>query len=382
MYTIYLTTECNFQCSYCYEEYTKNISINKEKLKVIIDFILDCEEKKDTDTLAINFMGGEPLLKKDLIFQAINYIKDRCKKKVLYYMTTNGSLLDEKMIIWMKQHNFFLRISVDGNEETHRKNRLQKNGRNDYKKIMENLKCVKRNGLMYSIRMTVAKNTLDQIYNNVTYFYELGFDKISIVLDIDMQFGKIEQEVFRNQMEMIADYYLSKIECNPSFSIDMISGKLFGLLTESERCFTMCGAGISSFCIMPDGNIYPCAYVTNNELFKIGTIEKGINISQAYNIPKQLFKKDFRECMSCEAKNMCHSMKCGYLNYIKSGFINIPAEIICKQEKILYPILKEVLNRLIEKSSSTRKQVLGKQMELIEMDGNISEMGLKIKESL
>ena len=52
--------------------------------------------------------------------------------------------------------------------------------------------------------MTVANNTLDQIYDNVIYFQTLGFDKLSIVLDINMQFGKTEVDIFRKQMKKIA----------------------------------------------------------------------------------------------------------------------------------------------------------------------------------
>ena len=118
VYTIYLTTECNFQCTYCYEEYTKCLILDKEMLKDILDFIIDLESNKDSDAFAVNFMGGEPLLKKELIYQAVNYIKEKCKKKVLYYITTNGSLLNEEMISWMKENDFFVRISIDGNKET------------------------------------------------------------------------------------------------------------------------------------------------------------------------------------------------------------------------------------------------------------------------
>lgn len=46
VYTIYLTTECNFQCTYCYEEYTKCLILDKEMLKDILDFIIDLEQIK------------------------------------------------------------------------------------------------------------------------------------------------------------------------------------------------------------------------------------------------------------------------------------------------------------------------------------------------
>lgn len=247
---------------------------------------------------------------------------------------------------------------------------------------MENLKFIKKSGLKYTIRMTVANNTLDQIYDNVIYFQTLGFDKLSIVLDINMQFGKTEEDIFRKQMKKIASYYLNTVDDNPNLSIDLINGKMFGLLTESDKGFTMCGAGLTSFCIMPDGNIYPCAYVTNDEAFKIGNIKNGIDIELAQNLPRELFRKEFRDCLECTVKNMCHSMKCGYMNYIKSGFINVPAEIICRQEKLIYPILKDVLYELGKKNILIRQKILGKQVELIERDEKLGELGLKIKNLL
>ena len=152
VYTIYLTTECNFQCTYCYEEYTKCLILDKEMLKDILDFIIDLESNKDSDAFAVNFMGGEPLLKKELIYQAVNYIKEKCKKKVLYYITTNGSLLNEEMISWMKENDFFVRISIDGNKETHKKNRLQKDGNSAYATIMQNLKFIKNGMIWFSYR--------------------------------------------------------------------------------------------------------------------------------------------------------------------------------------------------------------------------------------
>ncbi len=203
-----------------------------------------------------------------------------------------------------------------------------------------------------------------------------------IVLDINMQFGKTEEDIFRKQMKKIASYYLNTVDDNPNLSIDLINGKMFGLLTESDKGFTMCGAGLTSFCIMPDGNIYPCAYVTNDEAFKIGNIKNGIDIELAQNLPRELFRKEFRDCLECTVKNMCHSMKCGYMNYIKSGFINVPAEIICRQEKLIYPILKDVLYELGKKNILIRQKILGKQVELIERDEKLGELGLKIKNLL
>ena len=210
------------------------------------------------------------------------------------------------------------------------------------------------------ISVTEQEPTLiaDTIYNNIALY------------------RKLDVKCIQRAVDCFGDSILKRD--NWDLQINEKSSNISG----GEKGFTMCGAGLTSFCIMPDGNIYPCAYVTNDEAFKIGNIKNGIDIELAQNLPRELFRKEFRDCLECTVKNMCHSMKCGYMNYIKSGFINVPAEIICRQEKLIYPILKDVLYELGKKNILIRQKILGKQVELIERDEKLGELGLKIKNLL
>lgn len=52
------------------------------------------------------------------------------------------------------------------------------------------------------------------------------------------------------------------------------------------------------------------------------------------------------------------------------------------EEKLIYPILKDVLYELGKKNILIRQKILGKQVELIERDEKLGELGLKIKNLL
>ncbi len=71
----------------------------------------------DRGKVLIDFLGGEPLLKKDLIYQAVAYLKEHYpEREVKYYITTNCSLMDDQFIAFMKEKHFTVRLSFDGNK--------------------------------------------------------------------------------------------------------------------------------------------------------------------------------------------------------------------------------------------------------------------------
>ncbi len=69
-YTLHLTENCNLKCKYYYEKNITNKEISFENIKLLIDN----EIKENKESCFITFYGGEPLLKKDLIFSTIDYI--------------------------------------------------------------------------------------------------------------------------------------------------------------------------------------------------------------------------------------------------------------------------------------------------------------------
>jgi uncharacterized protein len=63
------------------------------------------------------FFGGEPLLKKDLIYKALDYCEEKSKKTGIRFdckMTTNGSLLDEEFLKRTVKAKMGIGLSFDG----------------------------------------------------------------------------------------------------------------------------------------------------------------------------------------------------------------------------------------------------------------------------
>lgn len=349
MYTIYLTTNCNFNCTYCYEEFKGNNEFTEYKFIETIDYIFKMDK---SNKISICFMGGEPLLKKELISKGLEHIqKNYSDRLCVYYITTNASMLDDDIIVMLKKYNFRVRLSFDGTKKVHSLNRKSKNGVDYYKEILENIKKLKRQHVVFSIRATVAKNTIQYICDNVKYFQEMGIRDISMIPDITMELNEQEKNEFERQISMLRNYYLEELIGGRKFSIDLFDGHFLQFILQGNNRFEMCNAGVGAFSIMPDGKIYPCAYVLDEDDFMIGDLKDRVDKKKAIKLLHDRYEHKDNKCSECNIRFFCIGMKCGYLNYLKTGKINVPSNLTCFQEKTLYKNVSAIFEALLEMSA-------------------------------
>lgn len=137
-----VTKDCNFKCRYCGFANTTGIDRNHEHenmsweiAKESIDFLY--MHSRDIDLVSIAFYGGEPLLNFPLIYKATQYANKNFKsKKIVYRMTTNASLLSDRIIDFLVENSFLLSLSIDGPQKTQDIHRtFRQDGKGTYTKI-------------------------------------------------------------------------------------------------------------------------------------------------------------------------------------------------------------------------------------------------------
>ena len=117
-----------------------NREIDIENVKKLIDY----EIKNKTKKCILTFFGGEPLLKKDKIYEIANY-RDSKKSKTSfeYNITTNATLIDDDFIEFVVKHNFAaFSISIDGLEKVHNNNRINQGNLDTYSIVEKNVKKI------------------------------------------------------------------------------------------------------------------------------------------------------------------------------------------------------------------------------------------------
>lgn len=149
LFTIELTQQCNFRCSYCcfsgeYRERRVHnpMQMSEATMRDTVNFILEyrCKER----LTIVTFYGGEALLAIDKIKWVISELRSHLGDNVGFSISSNGYLLSPKVVDWIcSVPNCHIYVTIDGYKELHDSNRRTIDNKPTYKKIVANLNYFK-----------------------------------------------------------------------------------------------------------------------------------------------------------------------------------------------------------------------------------------------
>ncbi len=157
------TTNCNFQCPYCFEPKASPKSMSKEVEDKIIDYV---NNQKHIEFLNLTWYGGEPLLMADEIDRLYDRLCTETEKKIGYQeVITNAYLINDRVIDIFKKINLKrIQISIDGIECNHNKTRYIKGSKAPtFHRIEQNIECLAKAmpDLLISLRVNINKANFD-----------------------------------------------------------------------------------------------------------------------------------------------------------------------------------------------------------------------------
>lgn len=308
------TEQCNFRCTYCYENFQKGV-ITEETI-IGIKKYLD-KNIRYLNHLNIQWFGGEPLLAIKQIEEISRYAINLCDHYNVTYtssMTTNGYLLNEKNIslldsLKVKRYQ----ITLDGNSETHNKSRVLRNGSGSYDKIFNNLKTLKNTSIDFTCRIRV---NFDK--DNYESLYEFT-DLLSKYFSKDNRFevdyfpvgkwgGNNDENLNTLNSEDSSNVRLDL--CQKATRSNLKNVKDSILKPGGQVCYA---ADPNSFVIGSDGIIYKCTVVLYKEFNQIGKLmpsgEMVIN-QDKHNLWILNDEDNDSGCMTCQLRPSCQGSSC------------------------------------------------------------------------
>ena len=369
-----VTEQCNLRCNYCiysgeYDTFrihsSKKMS-NEIMRKSIENFFNNISEWKflNPNILPIiSFYGGEPLLECEFILEAINYIES-FNIPVILSMSTNATLLTQYWIEELVSHNVVLFISMDGDRETHNKNRVFPNSTGSFDDVFEKLKDVKkeieRQGKSQVLPLILLL-TLDDINDipTINNFFQKEkelFANIPIKIST-VRKGSMDKEnviYASEEYKKLYEIFLTKFKQGSfnepdDFFLQNVFGSALVLLynrpffLDSKNYSFLIGSSCvpgNKIFVQSDGSFHMCERINSN--FPIGDYLNGINFKQAFNLFQRWTKSIRENCIDCAFVSICGI--CPALSCSEDGF---EISKFCRKEEIshtlktLYTILEE-----------------------------------------
>lgn len=345
-YTLHLTDNCNLNCKYCYEN-KKCAELSIEDIKSIIDY----EISNNSKICNIVFYGGEPLLKKDVIYDVIEYIKSKnSQTRFSFGITTNGTLLDDKFLEFMKENNFInVAYSFDGDEEVQNLNRITKSGEGTFKVVNENATKMLEKFKNTVAMVVVTKNNIKSLENSVNFLINKGFVAINILFDYTYDWQDEDLEIIREQFKKVGEIYYQRIKMEKDIYIPLFETKIKSYVEESNSCAEECTLGMKNVNIGTDGKIYPCVQLVENPEYIVGDCKNGIDKKAREKLINNS-QKENEICKTCAVKKRCKHT-CACRNYLTSKNINEVSPIVCEIERMTIEIADNVAGRLYKEKS-------------------------------
>lgn len=215
LHIIVPTLQCAHSCRYCQVSRSLNDighTMSLENLNLACDAIFE----SPAQTLTVEFQGGDPLLRFDLVMHAIKRIAQRNadeQRQIRYVVASTLHQLNDEMCDFFDEHHVFLSTSIDGPAWLHNKNRPTPT-RDAYERTIAGLELARRR-LRHdavSALMTTTKESLLHAHAIVDEYVRLGFRDIFIRPLSSYGFAKRNQALLGYSLDDFNLFYLQSLE--------------------------------------------------------------------------------------------------------------------------------------------------------------------------
>jgi uncharacterized protein len=329
-----LAQGCNLRCTYCFAgegDYGNKGMMSVETAVAAIQSFA-----KGKPSFRVIFFGGEPMLAYGTIQKVVAWCEEDQKTSGTRYsfgMTTNGTLLTEERLLWLKSKKFGLTWSYDGHG-LHAKQRLNKDLKTDSEALVERKLAALKGQLDewsdFKLRATVTKANLERLEAAMT----ATLDSKDLRFMVSHHSAKLANlgftlkdiERFGAIMRQVVERYLAARDYERLLKLDNIR-RFVGLIHRGKVNVPACAAGTSYVTVSTAGAYYLCHRFNEDESERIGDVGSGLDKAKAQTIA------DFRNrrkdpCGTCWMREWCAG-GCMYEHKADSGDALAPSPLFC-----------------------------------------------------
>lgn len=324
--TIYLvlTDKCNLQCRYCdvlgNDDHRKmNSFMDWDIAKTAIDTLEDRIKKKPYLKTQIVFFGGETLLNWPILAKICDeLVKRNLTQNTEKMLVTNGILIDEEKAKFLKLHNVYTVVSLDGRAKSNDKMRCYYNGRGSFNDTARGLFILKK--VMpgcYGISCTLGIHNAETLVEEISYLQNT-FEPCCTGINV------FHYQPDGNCPIKIDDQTICNALLN-SFKVARKQGiaiyqfaNIIKAFVDHKRNVDYCPACTNKLLFSPKGRVGRCETLMNNKNFSI-PLEEFINSGMPSHLDWTGYTPEHQDdCLQCTSRWICPG-SCPYDQFISTG---------------------------------------------------------------
>ncbi|MFZ5775486.1 MAG: peptide-modifying radical SAM enzyme CbpB [Thermodesulfobacteriota bacterium] len=313
------TERCNLNCGYCYlpEEMRKNgIDMGKERLLEALGRLLDHFRAILPAGVKpqLIFHGSEPMVAREAMFAGIARHSDDFR----FGIQTNGTLLDDSALAFLKEHRVGIGLSLDAPAaEVANTTRKNWGGTGFYDHVVG---VIKKLGDYPALNVitTVTTANLHTLTEMVDFYHGLG---VRVAMMNPVRCTRQGGVDLKPDNQALADSFFKALD--RSYELFQQTGRklvianfanvLAGVVGPTGRrlmCdISPCGGGRCFFAVAADGAVVPCSEFIGMEEFKGGNIftdhPDAILASQPFREVTSRMAEKITPCAGCAIRHFC-----------------------------------------------------------------------------
>lgn len=309
-----LAQACNLSCSYCYADEGRfggrSRLMNWDTARNTIDRLL---ANAGAQHFFVGFIGGEPLLNREVLHASVLYAKKRAAelgRKISFGITTNGTLIEAADLELFRSHSFAVTISLDGSRDINDSLRPSRNSRSTFDTTINRISpLLEHPGLArIAARSTVTRRNLDvagRLEALVSAgFTEIGFSPLRTSPQQELALVDHDWPVYLEAMKTAAQREWKRVQKTGEFYFSNLAITLKQLHRGATRSLP-CGAARNYASVNSEGDYFTCHRTIDHPQFFLGGSETG----PAHHARESFLntrRVDTQEpCRTCWARYLC-----------------------------------------------------------------------------
>lgn len=324
--TLFLTTDCNLRCRYCYASAgeSESATMPLDLAKAAVEFVVGNAKAAGAQVIQLSFHGGgEPTIAWDLLVATYEFAVDLARAQGLRaeaMLATNG-VLSEQKTEWIVRHLTGASVSFDGLPEFQDTNRPLQSGRGSYEQTLRTIAAMDRAQFNYGLRVTVVGEQAARMADSVRFICERVRP---VVIMLEPVYG---QGRWRDAPAVDAHGFVEGFRGALCIAREYDQEVCFSAARFPTIVDCFCGISQDNFCVMPGGEITGCYMAmdppdSRSRHFIYGHYDAGrksFTFDQGVlNELRNLRPVRSEPCRSCFAKWHCGG-DCAYQSFARSA---------------------------------------------------------------